>query len=477
MPRISDHFKLDKTQAELDFVNINTNKDTRLYVDPYAIEIRDDELSDELKFHITTFFEDVLKSLRKGDATRAQYLTENLHEPRETFLGVSKGKPRGRGVGREQADKMLSKLTSSRAYKTGLLTDLAETGLFIKNMHRDKISDLTTNLIRGPLIRYTQEQCNLLEIPLTNDVAVAPCWNPDHRRWDSGYHNLPLIKGKPIIFVPKVIVRRALSLEGPEFYNHHMLTFLQAEHLAAGTGLVKILKNGTRVVPKKSLKKVHPYSKDSIADFIYDNKHVLDLYKNAKGTKGSLSNTDFDEEYRPEDFCDYLARELAKIPSGKNDADKYHKFMTGVLTFLFSPHLISPKVEQPLHDGRKRIDIVYTNWSTDGFFSAIKTAEQTRARFVIVECKNYSEDIKNPEFDQLTGRFGHSRGRFGIICCRKNSNKATILSRSKDAALDGRGVVIVLDDTDILKLLTAIKTGNRRGVSVYLDQRYKEIAF
>lgn len=132
MPRISDHFKLDKTQAELDFVNINTNKDTRLYVDPYAIEIRDDELSDELKFHITTFFEDVLKSLRKGDATRAQYLTENLHEPRETFLGVSKGKPRGRGVGREQADKMLSKLTSSRAYKTGLLTDLAETGLFIK---------------------------------------------------------------------------------------------------------------------------------------------------------------------------------------------------------------------------------------------------------------------------------------------------------------------------------------------------------
>ena len=52
MPKISKFFNLGKTQPELDFVDIDTGRDTHLYVDPYAIEIRNDELSDELKYYI-----------------------------------------------------------------------------------------------------------------------------------------------------------------------------------------------------------------------------------------------------------------------------------------------------------------------------------------------------------------------------------------------------------------------------------------
>jgi hypothetical protein len=43
--KFSQHFKLGKDQAELDFVDVDPERDLELYVDPYAIEIRDDEWS------------------------------------------------------------------------------------------------------------------------------------------------------------------------------------------------------------------------------------------------------------------------------------------------------------------------------------------------------------------------------------------------------------------------------------------------
>ena len=43
MASFSSYFDIIKTQAELDFVDIDLNLDTPLYVDPYALTTRDDE--------------------------------------------------------------------------------------------------------------------------------------------------------------------------------------------------------------------------------------------------------------------------------------------------------------------------------------------------------------------------------------------------------------------------------------------------
>jgi hypothetical protein len=99
-----------------------------------------------------------------------------------------------------------------KASKTGLITDLAEAELFIEGIGPDKISDLTTNLIRAPLITYTREQCELHCIPLTKHVPIAPVWDPDIRDWRSEYQDLPVVAGSPVILVPKVLVRLKLSL-------------------------------------------------------------------------------------------------------------------------------------------------------------------------------------------------------------------------------------------------------------------------
>lgn len=100
MPRFSAFFDLKLTQHQLDFVDVNNDADTAVYVDPYAIEIRNDIWAAEASEHIRVFFTEVLKALRDDDEHRAVGQMSHLHEPKETFLGVSRGRPRGREWGR-----------------------------------------------------------------------------------------------------------------------------------------------------------------------------------------------------------------------------------------------------------------------------------------------------------------------------------------------------------------------------------------
>ena len=43
--KFSKYFGLNQRQAELDFVDIDVSRDTRLFLDPYSIEIKDNEFS------------------------------------------------------------------------------------------------------------------------------------------------------------------------------------------------------------------------------------------------------------------------------------------------------------------------------------------------------------------------------------------------------------------------------------------------
>jgi hypothetical protein len=476
--RFSEFFGLRKSQAELDFIDIDPDWDTRLFIDPYAIEIRDDELSSELGYHVVSFFEDVLKSLA-DNPDRAVDLTNNLSEPQETFLGMSKGQPQGRGWGAFQSGQLLDALRNSRAFQTGILQDVAESELFIDGIGPDKISDLTTNLIRGPLIKYTKQQCEMYGIALNPGLAIAPIWDPDRRIWISEYQALPVVEGKPVILVPKIIARRRISLNSQEYYNLTVLEHLRAEHLSANTGLVRVLKSkkryGEKVVWKKDLREEHPFSKGFLAEITRANPRLLEFYKELKGAQGAMSAKDLDPTLDESALASELKERLARIPLGKEAASEYQDCAASIFIFLFYPHLVSPKLEAPIHEGRKRIDIIFTNWSESGFFSSIKTAPQTRARYIIIECKNYSDDLENPEFDQLTGRFSPMRGQFGIISCREINKRESALRRCKDAAVDNRGVVILLEDSDLQTMLDFVANRQRANISRYMEDKLRSV--
>jgi hypothetical protein len=173
---------------------------------------------------------------------------------------------------------MAAALKDSSAVKTGFLASLEECELMIEGISRDKISDLATNVIRAHLVAYTQDQCKLHGVSVQS-VAIAPWFNPDTFAWESGYVDLPVWKGQPIVLVPKAVARYGIAYDHQKYYQHYVLNYLQTEALNAASSLVRTLKNKKKVVYKKDVAKTYPCTKDSLYRFSKDHPDVLTKYR------------------------------------------------------------------------------------------------------------------------------------------------------------------------------------------------------
>ena len=60
--RFSEYFKLNKSQAELDFVDVFVNDDIPLYIDPYVFKMRTDVWSMDCNDLIVDFFSIAINS-------------------------------------------------------------------------------------------------------------------------------------------------------------------------------------------------------------------------------------------------------------------------------------------------------------------------------------------------------------------------------------------------------------------------------
>lgn len=277
--RFSEYFKLNKTQVELDFVDIPLNTDVTLFLDPYAFKIGDNLWSIECNDLIVDFFDEVISCILNNHHIRGRNLLGNhLGEPDGTNLGFSGRAGGGRGAGKQKTLTIYDRLKNSKAAQTGKLHDLSDCELLIPFVGPDTISDITINVIRKKLLIFTKDQCHALGIP-TESVQGGACWSTEHSQWINGYADLPIYDNNKIILVPKTSVRYRLAVDPQEYYQRYVLEYLQAEHLSAGSSLVEVLKSGKRRVTKKSLKDKYPYSKDFLFNFSEEHPEVLKEYK------------------------------------------------------------------------------------------------------------------------------------------------------------------------------------------------------
>ena len=64
--RFSEYFELNKSQAELDFVDIFVNDDIPLYIDPYVFKLRADDWSVDCNDLIVDFFSTVINAINQN---------------------------------------------------------------------------------------------------------------------------------------------------------------------------------------------------------------------------------------------------------------------------------------------------------------------------------------------------------------------------------------------------------------------------
>ena len=479
MDHFSEIFRLNRDQAELDFVDIIPGSDTPLYIDPYALTTRDDEWSLESHQLVVSYFQAVLNAVASGNKTEGVRLLSNLGEPEETHLGVSDEGNSGRGVGSVQASEVYDALSRSKAAQTGLMEDISDFALFIPGVGRDKISDITTNVIRRQLITYTQSQCDLHNITMRS-VPSGFFWDPVTESWRQEYVELPVYDSGKILLVPKHAVRYQVGVDHTRFRRMFVLEFLQEEHLKAGDSLVTTLldKKGNarkKVVYKKTVDEYYPTDKSFLEDFSIAHPEVIDKYRDVLKTSASKIPNINGENYQESVLATKLKNELTTINKGSADANKYHDYCISVISFLFFPNLIYPKKECEINEGRKRIDITYTNGKDSGLFFRIALDSKLTGNTIHIECKNYTNEINNPEIDQLAGRFDNVRGRFGMLFFRESDNMVRLKSRCKDVANQGNGVILPIDDAFIINCLERIENNQRRTIDAKIEEIYQQV--
>jgi hypothetical protein len=474
---VSNQYRLSRTQATLDFVDVDVFNDLPVFVDPRALRLLKSEWGANCTALVKHFFRAVLEYIRNGDTESALTMLSQLREPRETRLGLSRKGNRGRAVGSTLATEVSQALSKSKAIETGLLQDLEDTILMVDGISHDIVSDITTNIIRRPLIEYTQRMCAYYQIPLLSQVDSGPLWDPESSEWYNEYVSLPAVDNHKLLLVPKAIVRRTMEYDVEEYHNDYILEHLRQVELAnPQSSLVKLLKTrDERRVTDKDLVEKYGRGKGMILDLTIKSPEILEAYRRDKESdpRPPLSNEALldVERGQPIDW-DALFNAIRVIPGGRDDSASYETAVESFLTALFYSYLTNPVPQFRIHEGRKRIDIAYTNCATSGFFRWASIHYE--CPLVFVECKNYSGEVGNPELDQLSGRFSPKRGRVGILVVRSFDDKAGFMKRCKDTARDDRGFIIPLDDGDLYELNEA-RRASANGDFILLQRRFAEL--
>lgn len=468
--KISEKLNLNKSQFELDFVDIDIEKDIPLFIDSNLIRKYDSEFNARFVDTMDSFFSYLLNTLSNNLNDKAKYLCSHLSEINETHLGLSKGVSNGKGVGQIGALKIFEGLKSSQAIEDGVLKDIEDLRVLVNGFDKDMLSDMLTNILKKHLLEYTISQCNLLDIELITNVPSGFFWNEKTLKWENEYMERLVIDNKPILLVPKKIVNFTLEGSSTQYRQHFVLNFLQDENIRNRTNLVQQRKKSKELfVTKKDIIETEAeMNKDYLSNFTMKHPEVLEDFKKTYLNKTSPMNGNMLEDVSIDKICDILIKRLKNIPYGTNSASDFHNIMIGIFELLLYPNLINPKKEKEINDGRKRIDICFTNVSEHGFFTYISEKVNIPCPFLFIECKNYSSDVNNPELDQLAGRFSTKRGRLGLLSCRKIDNENLFIKRCIDTFKDDNGLIIPITDNDIIQCLESHEN---------ISKKFEEILF
>ena len=470
------------TQHELDFVDIDLDNDTPLFIDPHILGTRRNSWSVDASRTVRNFFRHFLTLVRAGKRDEALELFLGLREPNETRLGLSKGRSQGHGVGRTDAEKIFNSMLESKAIASGLVEDIEDTRLFIDGVDKDKTSDMTTNIIRRQLIDYTQRQCRLWTIPTTPNVPSGNLWDRAARQWEEIHTDMLVVGDRKLLLVPKSIVAYSLDYSPQKYHQHFVLTYLQTYHLSINSALVrrrrpKKGKPGARYVTKKSLVAAEaPYSKDFLTTFTQAHAAIFQDFKRAEHAgMAPLSNSELTSDDLSA-VVDRLVDEIEKVEPGNAEATRFHRAIAAALELIFYPRLVCPEIEREINEGRKRIDLVFDNAAETGFFNRLHTTYDTPSQFIMVECKNYGRELGNPELDQMIGRFSPNRGKFGLIVCRSLEDETLFLQRCADSYVANHGIILPLTDADLIYILRQLQADEKHPEEAVLMRRFRSVA-
>jgi hypothetical protein len=298
MINISTYFKLKSKQKDLDFVDVKLDDDNELFIDPRLIEFHKDKgfrpMAKCLKLYVST----LTGSIISNNKVKVGSLLSGLDEPKETRLGYGVGTSNGKSIGAVLKPKFELAIKSNKVVRTGRVNHWSDLELFIENINCDRISDMTTKIIKSFLIEYTQKQCRTHGIEMKS-IRQKDILNSETMEWETMHVDLPIesVNGieKSIIFVPKSIVRRQKDANSNlSFFVRYAIDHYILNDKDFLFGMPKNGKNNT--VLKKDIRKQIKELKDSTSKWIVKYKDLLLEYNSFYNSEKLRTLTDSEIE-------------------------------------------------------------------------------------------------------------------------------------------------------------------------------------
>lgn len=188
---------------DIDFVNININQDTRLFLDPVLIDIGKSSFCIKAKTVIQDYFNCLYKAYADGNSDQKHILLQHAREINDSHLGYGVNYGRGhtedglydvfQGIG-----SYITNVFKWKSYDFVLLTP---------NFAEDGMSDLLTNILYKELSDFTIEQCKKYGYPIKACTEDRFYWDAKGHQWLPYYGDSLIINDKPVLLVPKEVVQ------------------------------------------------------------------------------------------------------------------------------------------------------------------------------------------------------------------------------------------------------------------------------
>ncbi len=200
---ITEYFGIPMGHSAIDFVDIRTDSDTELFIDPCLIELGTDVRS---RYACSIFhdFADTLFTEMRSHQWDATSLLDDGHEINAIKLGYGNGR-NGKG---KTADGLSDCFYGLKQLANGIpsISQIQDLSVFVQDFAEDSMSDLLANLLHRVLCEFTHEQMEKYGVS-PNRVQQVRSWNPVHHNWTISQEPCWLCEGHPILLVPKQWVR------------------------------------------------------------------------------------------------------------------------------------------------------------------------------------------------------------------------------------------------------------------------------
>lgn len=149
---LSNYFNIEKGHKNLDFADINLERDTKLFIDPYLIKFGSSDICKEMAEVVQSFEIELFESFRAKNFSRQKELFAHSSERNETKFGYGNGRNgRGNSISGMQKAFVSIKTILEENPNLNSLPDLV---ILVKDFSKDGLSDLLANLLYKNLLNF-----------------------------------------------------------------------------------------------------------------------------------------------------------------------------------------------------------------------------------------------------------------------------------------------------------------------------------